>query len=634
MDLSTYDCWNELFEIKDVWIQIIYLIGPVSALKQRLDCVCKSARELMKCKELWYMYCKLRKLGFATESDFFENKDKHDWYDEYRRYAIDGYKRGLAIKSISDGKNILITGGAGVGKSHLFKEITKRLDEKEILYAVTSATGASAQLISGTTLHSWTGLGLFKDSVQKVISIYSKARKDSSMKLYRVVQIWRKTQTLLIDEVSMIDPVYFNKLDLFGRSIRGIYDKPFGGIQLVLCGDFCQLEAVKKEDRPAGWDYLFDLPNWKEMVDEIFYLTYSHRQQNDVSFFQILSHIRMGNPTQNDIIKLIRRKIEKGSQPGEFPCLFSLRKDAETINSQNLAKIREATVTYKMDIKFEGQITTEKMANMERDIGEHSTFAKLLELKKGCKVMLIRNIAIEQGLVNGACGKVIGFLQNTYPIVLFDNGLKKPIVPIKTEIEDKINSTKVIITQVPLVLAYAITIHKSQGMSLKAANMNFESVFGAGQAYVAISRVETLAGVHIIGEVPPNKFFAHPKVVDFYEDLEKKDIYLSTKPAQKEFNLMNPRSPYPTKGELKERLEKYKEEQSKTFDLSNVKVVKSELEIQEMAKKIIDETDMEVICIDDDSDSSQTEIDQEKEVIDLTDCDQPAFKKNKQESFE
>lgn len=422
-------------------------------------------------------------------------------------------------KILADNNNIFITGGGGVGKSYLLDELKQYYKDKLVL---TSTTGISALNIGGQTLHSWCGIGIVDKPVARIIH-----QIRQSAVLYK--QLFN-CKILAIDEISMLDDYTFEYVDKVLRNIKNS-KLPFGGIQLILVGDFFQLPPVKCKQ--TGRKFCFQSPVWKKLKLITILLNKVHRQ-TDKKFINILNNIRVDNISEADINILYHHdysliyEIDKNILQ-----LFGTNNDADIYNKKCFSEINSETYKYNASDSYflhsnkrdnDQQLTEEEvyLFSSDRKILENfdkdCKFPKLLELKKGCRVMLLKNISITDGLVNGSCG-TIKSLSNSSVEVLFDNGKLQNITPEYFEYNQ---NNKLIIKrkQYPLKLAYGITIHKSQGMTFEKLVVNFNTIFDFGQAYVALSRVKSLDGL-IIKDFNPNKIVANLDVKIFYSDLLK-----------------------------------------------------------------------------------------------------------------
>lgn len=400
-----------------------------------------------------------------------------------------------AINAIKMGKNIFLTGPAGSGKSYVINQIRKIYGKRA---SITSTTGISAIQLSGKTIHSWAGIGLGNKSVNLLITEIKKTKA-----LYR----WKYTKMLVIDEISMLAPSVFDKLNEIGQILRN-NTLPFGGIQLVLCGDFLQLPVIDSAD------FCFESKYWDSTIDTTIYLDKIIRQQ-DKTFASMLEKARLGKCTQKmkDVF-LSRVGLTPTFEDGILPTrLYSKNIAVDVINQTELDKLPGKTTIYQARLQKCGNVSS----YLEESILKHD---RIIELKVGAQVMLSENIDVDSGFGNGSRGVVINFIDGL-PLVKFKTGLEKII----DEFERKFESDDycVIKRQVPLRLAWAITIHKSQGLSLDfvVTSLERDDIFEYSMAYVALSRVKTLDGLFLDG-FSRRSLRCHPKALAFYENLLNK----------------------------------------------------------------------------------------------------------------
>ena len=421
---------------------------------------------------------------------------------ELSKYGL-SKKQQYAYDLISEGKNVFITSQAGGGKSYLIKMIyAKYLDSKYI--AVTSTTGTSAILINGVTLHSYLGIGLGNSDAG---SLYLMIQKRPN-----ILRRWKDLDILIIDEISMLSPELFDKLEYLARVIRR-NNKPFGGIQIILSGDFLQLPVVGETD-----SFCFDAVSWNSCIQHIVYLDENFRQEDSV-FKNLLNEIRIGNISKNTVeILKSRVNVKLENAFGILPTkLYSLNRDVDSENDKelnNLVLKNENLEFYQYDLEYE--VLKSGLKNVEEKINKSCNAPFSLQLCVGAQVMLLYNMDLENKLVNGSRGVVIGF-ENDLPRVKFLNGITL-LVDHKLWTLDENNIPIVQWTQIPLKVAFAVSIHKIQGVTIDYAEVDLSNIFENSQAYVALSRVRTLEGLSI-------KNFntlcikVNPRAVEFYKNL-------------------------------------------------------------------------------------------------------------------
>lgn len=465
-------------------------------------------------------------------------------------------QRGVAKAVVDEGKSVFFTGSAGTGKSVLMRSIIQQLKAKHRRepdrLAVTASTGLAACVIEGTTLHSWAGIGLGKEPAAELVKKIKRNAKTRTK--------WTRTKILVIDEISMVDGELFDKLENVARIIRN-NGRPFGGIQLVVTGDFFQLPPVPEKNSVAK--FAFDAATWNTCIQHTILLTHVFRQK-DPTFANMLNEMRLGNLSQNSIAEF--KKLQRPLQftdDVDATELFPTRGEVDMANNTRMHRLSGQVMTYQATDSGE-------VDNVQRDkILANFLAPEQLTLKKGAQVMLIKNI--DPQLVNGTLGKVMSFMdeatyatykgdEETYrtayregmsddeetktarakfdaarwknkepgavtrywPMVRFPlaDGTFRDMLcqpeEWKTEAQDgKIIAKRV---QVPLILAWALSIHKAQGQTLSRVKVDLGKVFERGQAYVALSRATSQAGLQVL-RFDPRKVMVHPKVITFYKAL-------------------------------------------------------------------------------------------------------------------
>ncbi len=413
----------------------------------------------------------------------------------------------LVIDNISQGHNILITGGAGTGKSHLLNYLKRHYSNLGLV--VTASTGIAAINIGGSTIHSWSGIGLANLPIDQIIanlfgSRFSKIRR-------RIKQ----AKILAIDEISMISADFFTILNQVLCAVRE-NEKPMGGLQMLLFGDFLQLPPISKYGQNQQ-NFCFYSPAWSELNLKIFALREIFRQ-NDANFIKILNNLRFGKIDQEDIKHLESRLTHDNHYHNIKPTILtSHNHKAEQINELELKKIpREEKI---FNAEYFGD--TNKIELLRKNCLAQET----LKLKVGAQVMMIKNTYQKEGIINGSLGIVIGFsAKKAHPIVEFSAGKTLTISPEDWLIEKFDEEKRALVAeagvhQIPLILSWAITIHKSQGLTLDKISCDLSDIFSPGQAYVALSRARRLEDVYI-SSINFNKITANQDAASFYEDLE------------------------------------------------------------------------------------------------------------------
>lgn len=393
-----------------------------------------------------------------------------------------------ALEILKKGGNVFLTGEPGSGKSYTVNQFTAWLEDHYKGYAVTASTGIAATHIGGVTIHSWSGLGI----KEKITDQHVEDILDNKPFVVRKIQA---AKVLIIDEVSMLSARSIDNVDKILRGVRkGEFmktPKPFGGLQVVFVGDFFQLPPVTKDGKIA--EFAFESAAWKAAAPTVCYLTEQHRQSDEL-FLEILTAMRTGKIKKSHKEALLHKpKITPETK------LFTHNMDVDRINSEELAKVKGDERTFKMfshGIPFLVEMLKKNCLSPEN-----------LVLKIGATVMFTRN-NFDEGYVNGTLGKIVEYGGN-YIRVETKEGAR---IAVKTA-QWEIDGGKASIEQYPLRLAWAITVHKSQGMSLDEARMDLSKCFEYGQGYVAISRVRTLAGLYLEG-VNEKAFEMHPKIVE------------------------------------------------------------------------------------------------------------------------
>lgn len=458
---------------------------------------------------------------------------------------------------VDSNKSVFFTGSAGTGKSVLLREIISVLRKKYLRetdrVAITASTGLAACNVGGVTLHSFAGIGLGKEDVTELVKKIKRNQKAKHR--------WMRTKILVIDEVSMVDGELFDKLEAVARSIRN-NGRPFGGIQLVITGDFFQLPPVPDSRRAVK--FCFDADTWNNVIDHTIGLHHVFRQK-DPEFAGMLNEMREGKLSQKSISSF--QKLSR-ALPVQYDMtateLFPTRVEVDSANNNRMQQLGGAVNIYAA--KDGGAIVD--VAQRDRLLA-NCMAPQSLQLKKGSQVMLIKNI--DEMLVNGSLGKVIGFMSEvafdqydadeegflrvtngvaeddldpkeqkmkrylatatasseTWPLVRFTNsdGTTRDLLCTREtwKIELPNGEVQASRSQVPLILAWALSIHKAQGQTLERVKVDLGKVFEKGQAYVALSRATTMAGLQVL-RFDPAKVMAHDRVRTFYAGLSRAEV--------------------------------------------------------------------------------------------------------------
>jgi len=411
-------------------------------------------------------------------------------------------KQEEAYSYLVRGDNIFLTGMAGTGKTSVIKLFMKAYQNRKKI-AVTSTTGTSALLLNGTTIHSYLGIGYGNGSVEALVNKIREWRWLHNR--------WIQLECLFVDEISMLDPDLFDKLEEIARVVRND-ERPFGGIQIVLSGDFLQLPCVGTDK------FCFEAKTWKKCIQRTVHLNEIIRQ-SDTNFQEVLNKIRIGNIDEQVRTVLDKRiGVELCNDYGIKPTkLYSTNRNVDRVNDEELDKLAEdgrQFYEYCMNTVIYPGVSNKTTA--KEKFMKYCIAPKILQLCKGSQVMLLKNLDLQNGLANGSRGMVVGFVGDM-PVVRFLNGEERLIDYNVWEVEE--NDKKILrAKQIPLKVAYAITIHKSQGCSLDYAEIDLSGIFEHGQAYVALSRVKSLQGLSIL-DVNYDILQAHPRAVEYYESL-------------------------------------------------------------------------------------------------------------------
>lgn len=404
-----------------------------------------------------------------------------------------------ALEILKTGANVFLTGEPGSGKTHTVNAYVHYLREHGIEPSITASTGIAATHVGGMTIHAWSGIG-----IKRFLTDYDLDALSSRETLVRRVAT---TKVLIIDEISMLDGVILGLVDKVLRSIRRS-EEPFGGIQMVFVGDFFQLPPIPEKsgglEQRLMPQFAFTSPAWKAANPLVCYLTEQHRQDDEV-FLSALSMIRSGELEESlgEIFE-DRRLGGELEVPENVPLLYTHNMDVDRKNNEALEKIEEEVHEFRM--------ITRGKENVVELMKRGCLSPEVLRLKIGASVMFTKN-DFERGYVNGTLGVVEEFDEDDgLPIVRMRNGKSVKAEPEEWSVSDG-DKKLATLSQVPLRLAWAITVHKSQGMSLDAAVMDLSKSFEYGQGYVALSRVRTLSGLYLAG-MNRRAFEVHPIVLE------------------------------------------------------------------------------------------------------------------------
>lgn len=455
----------------------------------------------------------------------------------------------FAFSKLKKGENLFISGPGGSGKSYFIKYIVEYFHKHGIIHQVTSTTGCSSVLLSNNikinnkpiivkTIHSWSGIRLGKGPVNEIVK--------SVLKRPNVVKEWKICKALIIDEISMLSKKLFHLLDIIGRTIRHC-ELPFGGIQIICLGDFYQLPPVGDRDDPDSYSFCFESPQWSlafPVENHIEFTTIF--RQTDETFKRILQEVRSGKLSEDGCRTLMERvdvEYDSEKHEGILPIkIFATRNQVTAVNQKHYQELSGEEYVYQIGVNtnmtkyvetglpFEEEIQ-EKISAMSqyeidyecKGIIQNIPVEESFGLKNGAIVMCLVNLDLTLGIANGSLGRIIGFTyspisKQEIPIVHFINGIVQQIDVYTWQSSEYPN---ICVSQIPLCLAYANSIHKMQGSTLDVCEMNLgNSIFTEHQTYVALSRVRSLDGLYLTA-FHPQKIKVHPKVVEFYSKFTK-----------------------------------------------------------------------------------------------------------------
>jgi len=398
--------------------------------------------------------------------------------------------QGEALTILKTGANVFLTGEPGSGKTHTINTFVDWLRASGIEPSVTAATGIAATHVGGMTLHSWSGIGISES--------LSRADVDRIASKEHIAKRIQKAKVLIIEEISMLSATTFEMADAICREVRRV-EKPFGGLTVILVGDFFQLPPISR-GRDVGFAYTSKV--WRDLSLLSCYLTEQYRQ-DDAEFLGVLSAIRAGNVEELHYEELMRRHVEPSGLPMDAPKLFSHNADVDRINAAELVKLPGKVMKFRMSSKGKDSLV--------EGLKRGCLSPESLELKEGAAVMFTKN-SPQGKFVNGTLGIVSGWGADGAPIIKTKDGLRITTEPMEWQLEEQ-GKVKASVSQIPLRLAYAMTVHKSQGMSMDAAIMDLSRAFEYGQGYVALSRVRRLSGVYLTG-LNQRALEVHPEILE------------------------------------------------------------------------------------------------------------------------
>jgi ATP-dependent exoDNAse (exonuclease V) alpha subunit len=418
-------------------------------------------------------------------------------------------KQSAALSILKAGKSVFLTGSAGAGKTYVLNQYIKYLKERKVPVAVTASTGIAATHMNGMTIHAWSGIGVRAQLSQSDLE-FMKTKKYLRDKL-------EVAKVLIIDEISMLHKTQLDMVNQVLKFFKG-NDYPFGGIQVIFSGDFFQLPPVGVSTENNREKFAFMSKAWLEAKLAICYLTEQHRQEGG-ELDQILNEIRSDtiSPSSLELLKKAENtKFQAGWEP---PMLFSHNHDVNRTNNQHLRALEGKITTFEATTKGNKKLL---------DLLKNSVRAEeQVYLKIGAKVMFVKN-NYEHGYINGTLGKVTGYSPEGFPNIELSDGKQLVAEPNEWSIEDDMGKSLAAYKQIPIRLAWAITVHKSQGMTLDYAQVDLSRTFEKGQGYVALSRLKSLDGLQLTGfnstalKVDPLAFKADKRFQELSIEIEEK----------------------------------------------------------------------------------------------------------------
>eukprot|EP01041_Mallomonas_annulata_P002550 gene2550-4979_t len=431
------------------------------------------------------------------------------------------------INTCLQGKNVFLTGGAGTGKSTLLGSIIRQMQKKygKDKVFVTATTGLAACAIGGTTIHQFAGIGHCEEEISDIVK--------QVLGRPFVVRRWRQARVLIVDEISMLAPKILEVLSAIGQRTRSS-PLPLGGLQVIFSGDFFQLPPVSRSsaltfgftsslsqdannNNTSAHRFCFQSPVWTELIQDSFILKHVFRQEQDTKFTELLEAIRWGD-VRGDVIDSLNECVNRALDTSDgilATRIFTHRKEVDELNNRELSRLPGLMQAY--TATDSGDPALPFLAQLQTHCPAHA----VLKLKVGAQVMLLKAVDAAEGLVNGARGVVVSFTTETKrPVVRFSNGEERTI-SFETFSVSMGGTTMAQRSQLPLDLCWAVSVHKSQGMTVDKVELCLRKIFECGQAYVALSRVRTMDGLRLTSALTQGQIRADLNVVRFYRSIKK-----------------------------------------------------------------------------------------------------------------
>ncbi len=386
-------------------------------------------------------------------------------------------KQLSALTILQTGRNVFLTGAAGTGKTHVLRQYISYLRDHSIFPTIVAPTGIAASHLGGMTIHSCFGLGPFDEEPGDLSLKKSLDRPGVKKRL-------KHMNVLIVDEVSMLSPVLFSVMDRMFRMAKES-DELFGGIQIIFSGDFFQLPPVARGQERR---YVWQTSLWEELELVVCYLHEKYRQK-DPALLELLQEIRRGEVSEDSMNHLRRRYRKHPEGKGIITKLYTHNADIDRINYEALKLLDTDEYVFQYE-SYGTKGAIEKLVN-------NSLMQAELRLKEGATVMFVKN-SQDGKFVNGTLGTIVGFSEDRLPLVETKQGVIEAERMEWKEEDDK-GKTVASVWQVPLRLAWAITVHKSQGMTLDAAEIDLSKTFEVGQGYVALSRLRRFEDLKLMG---------------------------------------------------------------------------------------------------------------------------------------